>query len=196
MNIIIYYQSLQNLGSSHCMELGCSSIIIPLAVIVSADWMGVYRPNKKKSLFSSVYYLSPLLNANFNWLDKKWHPEKSGTWAWIPSTPIRSALTGERPHMDRCVTATSTETGSYQRVTVLFLLHILWFYSCWIEWSPAPSGGPRGPMRECWAVWPKVNIAVYDGIGIIDLTGQLHTCCLFHKQHVCNPGHIKTGTRK
>ena len=37
-----------------------------------------------------------------------------------PSTPIDSAVTGERPHMDRDV------TGSYHRVPVLFILdHVI-----------------------------------------------------------------------
>ena len=41
------------------------------------------------------------------------------------STPIHSALTGERPHMDWDV---SSETGSHQRLPVLCILDILCYY--------------------------------------------------------------------
>ena len=76
-----------------------------------------------------MYYLSPpLLNATFKLLDTI-----MGFEGVTLLTPIHSALTGEHPSMDRDVLpqpgqkpeVTSSETGSYKRVPVLFILDIL-----------------------------------------------------------------------
>ena len=60
-----------------------------------------------------------------NYLTKNYSLRKVEIDSESPSTPIHSTLTGERPHTDS-VTTTSTETGSYQRVPVLFILDIIW----------------------------------------------------------------------